>query len=328
MLSKLLTLSAIGLASASRFFVEDIDHLRFMWEGWKADHGKTYKLAENEHRFQVFVSNLKLADERNAEQVAAGGEEVHGMTRFADLTQDEFEAQFLGSDESMAMGAQESDLSLSTPIVNAIVQDWTGIYTTPVKNQGNCGSCWAFSATEQIESDTMRTKGVSYTLSPQQVTSCTTTCYGCDGGWTERAYTYVKNYGIEQESAYPYTSGTTGVTGSCNYNSAATKVGLTTYYTITGETNMANYVGATGPLSVCLCASTWSTYTGGIMYSCPTQVNHCVQAVGVNTGTGGYWKVRNSWGTGWGESGYIRLAYGQNTCAITNDPTYTVVFLK
>ena len=81
----------------------------------------------------------------------------------------------------------------------------------------------------------------------------------------------------------------------------------------------------TGPLSVCLDANNWNTYTGGIMKSCGNRVDHCVQAVGVDTGSGGYWKVRNSWGTTWGEGGYIRLAYGQNTCDITNDPTYTKV---
>jgi len=90
---------------------------------------------------------------------------------------------------------------------------------------------------------------------------------------------------------------------------------------------MASYVQSTGPLSVCLDANTWNSYTGGIMSVCGQSVDHCVQAVGVDASTGGYWKVRNSWGTSWGESGYIRLAYGKNTCAITNDPTYASVKL-
>ncbi len=76
---------------------------------------------------------------------------------------------------------------------------------------------------------------------------------------------------------------------------------------------------------MCLDASTWNTYHGGIMSACPKQVDHCVQAVGVDASTGGYWKVRNSWGTSWGESGFIRLAYGANTCDITNDPTWVTV---
>ena len=89
---------------------------------------------------------------------------------------------------------------------------------------------------------------------------------------------------------------------------------------------MASYVQSTGPLSVCVDANNWNSYTGGIMSVCGTSVDHCVQAVGVDASS--YWKVRNSWGTSWGESGFIRLKYGQNTCAITNDPTYATVALK
>jgi len=89
---------------------------------------------------------------------------------------------------------------------------------------------------------------------------------------------------------------------------------------------MASYVQATGPLSVCVDASSWNSYTGGILSTCGKNVDHCVQAVGVYpASSGGYWKVRNSWGTSCGESGYIRLAYGKNTCDITNDPTYVSV---
>mmetsp|Transcript_154 Transcript_154/g.659 ORF Transcript_154/g.659 Transcript_154/m.659 type:complete len:161 (-) Transcript_154:116-598(-) len=90
------------------------------------------------------------------------------------------------------------------------------------------------------------------------------------------------------------------------------------------EKSMVSYVLTTGPLSVCLDASTWSTYTGGIMASCGTMIDHCVQAVGVDTGKG-FWTVRNSWGVGWGEDGFIRLKLGQDTCAIANDPTYVAV---
>ena len=130
------------------------------------------------------------------------------------------------------------------------------------------------------------------------------------------------------DSDYPYTS-YLGKTGTCEIDATKEVVGLTGFTTIAGttaaeiETNMANYVLATGPLSVCVDANSWNSYTGGIMSVCGQSVDHCVQAVGVDTSsTNGYWKVRNSWGTSWGESGFIRLAYGANTCAITNDPTY------
>jgi len=95
---------------------------------------------------------------------------------------------------------------------------------------------------------------------------------------------------------------------------------VTNYYTLSSETDMASHVVSTGPVAIALDASAWSSYTGGILSTCGTSIDHAVQAVGVDTSS--YWKVRNSWGTSWGESGYIRLAYGDNTCGLTYIPTY------
>mmetsp|Transcript_45204 Transcript_45204/g.141668 ORF Transcript_45204/g.141668 Transcript_45204/m.141668 type:complete len:208 (+) Transcript_45204:639-1262(+) len=196
--------------------------------------------------------------------------------------------------------------------------------TTPVKDQGACGSCWAFSAVEQIESDAMRTLGLSVLLSPQQVVSCDYTSFGCSGGWTEHAYDYVTDVGgIESEASLPYTS-YNGMTGTCASTPSEYLVSVSGYETVSGENAMAKYVGGTGPLSVCVDASRWSTYTDGVMKECGTNINHCVQAVGVDTGAG-YWLVRNSWGTDWGEGGFIRLEFGQDTCGLTSDPTYAEV---
>jgi C1A family cysteine protease len=180
----------------------------------------------------------------------------------------------------------------------------------------------------------MRTKSTTLILSPEQIVQCDTKAFGCGGGWTESAYGYVKTAGgIETDEAYPYSS-YQGVTGTCKVNTKSFVAGVTGFTTIAGsdattiEANMASYVQSTGPLSVCLDASSWNSYTGGIMTVCGNSVDHCVQAVGVDASTGGYWKVRNSWGTSWGEDGYIQLAYGKNTCDITNDPTWTTVVLN
>jgi C1A family cysteine protease len=86
---------------------------------------------------------------------------------------------------------------------------------------------------------------------------------------------------------------------------------------------MSNYVLSTGPLSVCVDAARWNSYRGGIVTSCGNRVDHCVQAVGVDTSS--HWIVRNSWGTSWGEGGYIWLKYGQDTCAISSDPTWVAI---
>lgn len=317
-------LLSAGVVSAD-LFVSHPDHQKFLFEEFKTDFNKKYSAEEEDNRFQIFVSNLKLADERNAEEKMNGGTAVHGITQFMDLSPAEFRNRFLLSDPRMKTNGAEV-VEISEPVnTTAGVTDWSGKYTTPVKNQAQCGSCWAFSATEQIESDSMRTLGTNYILSPEQIVQCDKTSYGCNGGWTEHAYNYVKSTGgITTDSNYPYTS-STGVTGQCADKGNNYVISVSGYSTVKGESSMASYVQKTGPLSVCLDASTWSTYKGGIMTSCPKQVDHCVQAVGVDASSNGYWKVRNSWGTSWGESGYIRLAYGKNTCDITNDPTWVTV---
>ena len=113
------------------------------------------------------------------------------------------------------------------------------------------------------------------------------------GSFTESAYHYIETSGgLVQDDDYPYTKKTyEGITGQCEVNTRLDVVSLTGFTQIQGETNMANYMLSTGPLSVCVAAEVWNTYRGGIMTTCPGGVDHCVQAVGVNTGVGGYWKV-------------------------------------
>ncbi len=299
-----------------------------MWESYKRDFGKTYSTMEEEFsHFSNFLTSLKIADLRNTEEQLNGGSAVHGITRFSDMSQEEFKLRFLKADRSMMdSNAVVADIQTPPKSGQGLV-DWTGRLTTPVKDQGYCGSCWAFSATEQIESDSMRTHSTSYILSAEQVTQCTTKAFGCGGGWTESAYDYVKRAGgIVQDSVYPYTS-YQGTTGACKVDLNAAVITVSGYTKIGSEAAMATYMQNTGPLSVCVDANSWNSYKGGVMSVCGQSVDHCVQAVGVDTDAG-YWKVRNSWGTGWGESGHIRLAYGQNTCAVASDPTYADVGKK
>jgi hypothetical protein len=167
----------------------------------------------------------------------------------------------------------------------------------------------------------MRELGVTYMLSAQQLVECDKTSLGCNGGLQERAYNYVKRHGIETEEAYPYTSGAAGESESCSDEPSKYVLGLTGYETLKTEATMTSYVKSTGPVSIAIDASSWSTYSGGILSECGTDINHAVQLVGVDTDAG-YWKVRNSWSETWGEGGYIRLAYGEDTCGITYDVTY------
>ena len=258
---------------------------KYMWEQYKQDWHKSYETQAHEQKaFGAFVANLKLADERNAAEAMVNGTAVHGITKFSDLTSEDFAARYLLTDVSKRIGEPVmSDYKGEPSAVMGLV-DWTGKYTTPVKNQGYCGSCWAFSAAEQIESDVLRTKGSVDLLSVEQLVQCDTTSSGCNGGWPSNAINYVhKAGGIETESAYPYSS-YQGTTGKCAANSAKFVVtNVAGYAKVSGESTMASYVQTTGPLSICIDASTWNSYTGGIRSSCGKSINHAVQAVGVDS---------------------------------------------
>jgi len=323
-MNKIILALALFFGSASAaLFTADATSQKYLWEQFKADFGKSYATqAEENSRFEIFVANLKIADERNAADTA-----TYGITKFSDMSAEEFKRTHV----NYVPRFENRTFEYIEPLPQGVdaLKDWSGVLTTPVKDQGYCGSCWAFSATEQIESDYIRQYGDVQILSAQQVTSCTGGgSDGCNGGWTEDAFDYASK-GLELDSDYPYTSGKTETTGTCKTSSSLFVVKSTGYTTVSGgqyfgkinEAGMASYVQSTGPLSVCVAAETWNLYTGGIVTKCGTGVDHCVQAVGIDTANG-YWKVRNSWGTSWGESGYIRLAYGSNMCAIASDANY------
>lgn len=335
--------SIVALCASNKLYTEDPDQQNTIFTRFQDDFNKRYSSTQEQtKRFQIFLQNLQVADQRNAEERANGGTARHGITKFSDLTPQEFKNKVLAKITRKATGHNGAESHLNRHLregedrmlTTATLKDWTGIYTTPVKNQAQCGSCWAFSAAEQIESDSMRLLKKSWLLSPEQFVQCVTACGGCNGGDTAITFNYAKSHYVEQESSYPYTS-STGITGVCSYNSMKGVVSVSSYTQITAstvantETAMANYVQTTGPLSICLDASNWNSYTDGIMSICGKDVDHCVQAVGVlPTTTGGYWKVRNQWGTNWGEQGFIRLNYGNNTCNIVSEAIYTTVKAK
>lgn len=310
-----------SVALATSFSSASPESMKLMFDAFKKNHGVAYKSqAEEEYKFGVFVQNLKNIDMRNEAERKAGGSAQHGVTRFADMTPEEFKGKYLSYTPDNTRNITYASVPVYTGAADLV--DWAGVYTTPVKDQAYCGSCWAFAASEQIESDAMRELGVTYTLSPEQLVECDKTSFGCNGGLQERAYSYVSRAGgIEQDSDYPYTSGD-GSSGSCTADKSKFVLTVSGYKNVNGEADMTSYVKSTGPLSIAIDANTWSSYTGGIMTVCGDDIDHAVQLVGVDT-SAGYWKVRNSWGEGWGESGYIRLAYGQDTCGITYDVTYT-----
>jgi len=217
------------------------------------------------------------------------------------------------------------ELEIFTPLPNAPLTtapssfNWcTQGHCTPIKDQGQCGSCWAFATTENIESvSSIKGKGLPV-LSPQQIVDCDTSEAGCGGGDPAQAYLYVRQQGgIDTNSYYPYKA----VRGSCRYSSA--DVGAR----VTGEANgyggsenqMAANLAATAPFSIIVDASSWQYYKSGVLASsaCGKSLDHAVVAVGYSLPD--YWIVRNSWGAGWGENGYIRLQFNANTCGIRTE---------
>jgi len=306
-----------------------------LFEDFKSQFGREYESDDEEsERFSNFEDFLVLIDERNSAEISNGGSAIHGITKFSDMTEDEITTNWKGFKlkgelEDALKGAKNGDnyaAEHSTTFGATTEVNWAGTQTTPVKNQGYCGSCWAFSATEQIESDSIRAgyTNTSEALSPQQITSCATyDSYGCDGGLTIYAYYYVyKTGGLETNASYPYTS-YMGGDGTCESNSNDYKITVDDYYYLSSETAMETHVLNYGPLSVCLDATTWPSYTNGTVTTCGTKVDHCVQAVGVNQDEG-YWVIRNSWGTDWGMDGYLWLESGDDLCKITYIPTFVV----
>ena len=279
--SQTVLLATVAATASANVQDTPMENIKMMFDQFKTDFAKKYDESEEVTRFQNFVHTVRKIRERNAADKAKGGSAQHGITKFADLSADEFKARYLtyvpvtGAERSNSTAAKIPNYPGKESLV-----DWAGVYTTPVKDQGYCGSCWAFAASEQIESEAMRELGVTYTLSPQQLVECDKTSMGCNGGLQERAYNYVKrNGGIETEEAYPYTSGAAGEEGTCSAQSSKFVLGLTGYETLKSEADMTSYVKSTGPVSIAIDASTWSTYTGGILSDCGHDINHAVQVV-------------------------------------------------
>jgi cathepsin F len=301
----------------------DNDTITQLFEEFKITYNKSYAtIEEAELRYNYFNHFLEVIDERNNNDSYA----VHGITKFADLSIEEFKNISLGYKPIINNNANAKIVYTHRYEGDETYVNWANVYTTAVKDQGYCGSCWAFSATEQIESDAIRLGllNITDTLSPEQIVQCDSVDDGCDGGNTETAFEYVRTAGgIETNDEYPYTS-YYDVTGTCDANSSNFIVTVDEYYWITDEDAMMSHIFSTGPISICLDASTWSSYVSGIITSCGLEVDHCVQAVGLNTEEG-YWIVRNSWGTEWGNEGYIYLESGVNMCNIAYDPKYVDV---
>eukprot|EP00392_Amoebophrya_sp_AT5.2_P014364 g14513.t1 len=274
---------------------------------------------EDDKRFAIFVENLGRAEKLSQKSKTKAD---FGVTKFSHLTPAEFKKQRTGfrRDARKPRPPKKFFKQRSGSI------DWRDIaLVTPVKDQGQCGSCWAFSATEALETGYWKQSGKMKILSPQQTVSCDMSDLACNGGDTTTAYEYMQQAGgVEPESDYPYVSGETGGRGSCKAEPSEFAVKLDSVHTISedefGEDDMFSAI-LQYPMSVCVDASSWQLYMGGVVDSttCGTDLDHCVQAVGIKKGE--YWIVKNQWAEDWGESGYIRVKDGENACGIAMEAT-------
>jgi len=201
---------------------------------------------------------------------------------------------------------------------------------TDVYDQGQCGSCWAFSATEAIESAWFLGGNKLVSLSPQQIVDCDQGRgdEGCDGGDTPTAYEYVISAGgMDTLDSYPYTA--EDDTCAFKTQNIAAKISNWTYITQNkNETQMQVGLISSGPLSICVDAASWQFYFGGVITDlCGTDLDHCVLITGYQNsyqstfGTYDIWLIRNSWGADWGESGYIYVERGYDLCGVGDEVT-------
>jgi len=297
---------------------EDTD-LVHLYNTWKAENNKLYASSiEHDYRFKVFSDNYKYITEMN--QVSHHTFKL-GLNLFSDLTSEEFLAKYTGlapeADESNEHKSNEQkDLDISGSKLTADSIDWvnSGYLQTPIKNQGGCGSCWAFATIATLEMLYTKTYGKAERFSEQHLVDCDHVSqisqvgnYGCKGGWPSRALTYTGWYGTQLEDHYPYD----GVQKGCRYNSAYQIFKNKSHVSLTwlSESELKTAVNE-HVVSVTIFAGPMQHYQHGIYNgACDGGNNHAVNIVGYGTDGGmPYWRLRNSWDTWWGEQGYFRLA--------------------
>ncbi|KAF3963543.1 hypothetical protein CMV_012083 [Castanea mollissima] len=287
-----------------------IDKIIELFESWVSKHGKTYRSIEEKlHRFEIFKDNLKHIDERNKEISSYW----LGLNEFADLSHEEFKNKYLGLKPALPETRGSSrDFSYRDEVDLPKSVDWRKKgAVTPVKNQGSCGSCWAFSTVAAVEGINQIVTGNLTSLSEQQLIDCDRTFNnGCNGGLMDYAFQFiVSNGGLHEEEDYPYLM----EEGSCEEQKEDMEVVKISGYQDVPQNDEESLLKALAhqPLSVAIEASgrDFQFYSGGIFNGhCGTELDHGVTAVGYGSLKGSdYIIVKNSWGPKWGEKGYIRM---------------------
>lgn len=300
------------------------------WLLWKKTHQKKYQNeVEEMGRRALWEENLQYINAHNLEESLGLHTYTLAMNHMGDLSDEEVR-QFYATLRvpSDLKRAPLALISADVEVPDSV--DWRKRgYVTKVKNQGKCGSCWAFSAVGALEGLLAKTTGkLPVDLSPQNLVDCSGKYgnKGCNGGFMHKAFQYViDNRGIDSDTSYPYKA---EAGPECRYSTTYRAANCSAFYFVRAdEDDLKQAVAAFGPISVGVHSSCRSFlyYKSGVLNdpACRKQVDHGVLAVGYDTAAGlDYWLVKNSWGTSWGEQGYIRIARNKNQ--MCNIATYSV----
>jgi len=282
-------------------------------------HGKTYESSEVLKRFNIFKANLDgilaINDEQDTYTLA--------MNKFGDLTSEEFSATYL----KLTPRVRAAVINDTAEDLQVTTIDWQAKgAVTPVKDQGQCGSCWAFSTTGGLEGAHQIATGTLLSLSEQQLVDCAGSQgnQGCNGGLMDDAFKWIiQNKGIGSEASYPYT----GVDGTCKTVPSVATLSKFTDVTAGSEAALGAALNSQ-PISIAIQANQigFQFYQSGVFNGvCGRQLDHGVLLVGSGTDSLAYWRVKNSWGASWGEAGYIRLVQGKDQCGLADAASYPTV---
>jgi len=310
------------------------------WRDYKLKFGKFYSKSEESSRYQTWCQNKKDITEHNLRTKTY----YKGLNNFTDMTHKEFKEQMGGCyripqhllDANITSSGEGSTFMPPCNVELPAEVNWvTKGYVTPVKNQGQCGSCYSFSTTGALEGQMFRKNGRLPLISEQNIVDCSTKYgnYGCRGGWMDYAFKYIHdNGGIDSETGYPYYARELGY---CYYQSNYNIADVSGFVDV-GHTEAALKVAVAtiGPISVAIDAThpSFMQYKSGVYFeqACGNTIrslDHAVLVVGYGTEGGyDYWLVKNSWGTYWGDGGYIKMARNYNNqCGIACKPSYPLV---